>query len=401
MQTVKTLTHAEKIKIDEHLSEILKHPSFRKSERSSKLLRFLVEAVLSDSADHCLLKERTLGHEVFGRPPDYDSNDDPVVRNAASEIRKRLAQFYQDAGSGKQIRIVLTPGSYRPEFEFLGTEETKSPASVGPQPVEASIVTAPISFPAAVRHSHSLVNPERLRSKVPWIGFGAAILVVIGVIAAPVFHRSAVDRFWGEVFAAKQDIIICAGPSGERLRDATDGLSRPEDPIAVTMIRSFLEAHHKNAKILLARETSLDTMEGRPVVLVGALNNQWTTRLLSGARYRFVHDADAMKIWISDSMKPEVHPLELDWDRDLGQTTIDYAIVTRIRNPTTGGMIFSVGGLGLNGTEAAAQFVTDENGLKSLDKLTNRANSNIQVVLKTSVQRGVTGTSEIVAAYSW
>jgi len=43
------------------------------------------------------------------------------------------------------------------------------------------------------------------------------------------------------------------------------------------MISSILKAYQKNARILLARETSLDTMEGRPVKFVGALNNHWTT----------------------------------------------------------------------------------------------------------------------------
>jgi len=381
MPTVKTLTDSEKLQVDEHLCEVLNHPSFRKSERSSKLLRFLVEAVLSDSADRSLLKERTLGHEVFGRPPDYDSNDDPVVRNAASEIRKRLAQYYQDAKSAKRTRIILTPGSYHPEFAFIEDDETNLDEPVAPNPLRNSVVAIPTPFPQVVRPSPALVNFDRPRRKLPWAGVGAAILTILGVMAAQFMHRSPADRFWGEVFAAKQEIIICAGPSGERLRGVTDGLSRPEDPIAVTMIAAFLKSHHKNTKILLARETSLDTMEGRPVVLVGALNNQWTSRLLNGLRYRIVHDGD--------------------WNRDLGQTTVDYAIVTRVKNPTTGGMVLSVGGLGLNGTEAAAQFVTDDNGLKSLDKVTNRANSNIQVILKTSVHKGVTGTPEIVAAYSW
>jgi len=63
-------------------------------------------------------------------------------------------------------------------------------------------------------------------------------------------------------------------------------------------------------------------------------------------------------------MKPQVHPQVLDCDWDLAKTTIDYAMVTPIRNPSTGETIFSVGGLGLNGTYAAAPFVTDENELK-------------------------------------
>ena len=399
MPTGKTFTNAEKIEVESHLAEVLHHPSFSKSERSSKLLRFLVEAVLSDSTDSSLLKERTLGHDVFGRAPDYDSNDDPVVRNAASEIRKRLAQYYQDSKTGKTVKITLTPGSYRPEFEFFGHIHANSRESVPLPPVPETVLAFPAS--AAVRPYRGLVNPGGLRTKVLWSAVCAAIIAITAIIASQVLHRSAADRFWGQVFSTKQEIIICAGPSGERLRNSTDGLSRPEDTSAVTMIASFLKAHQIPTNIVLARETSLDTMKGRPVVLVGALNNQWTTRLLNGLRYRFVHDTDVNKIWISDSLKPEVHPWELDWVRDLGETTVDYAIVTRVKNPTTGGMIVSVGGLGLNGTEAAAQFVTDENGLQALDKITNRTNSNLQVVLKTSVHKGVTGSPEIVAAYSW
>jgi hypothetical protein len=37
------------------------------------------------------IKERTIGVEVFGRKPSYDTNEDHVVRTAAGELRKRLA----------------------------------------------------------------------------------------------------------------------------------------------------------------------------------------------------------------------------------------------------------------------------------------------------------------------
>ena len=33
------------------------------------------------------LKERCLGVEVFGRPADYDTSQDPVVRASAAEIK--------------------------------------------------------------------------------------------------------------------------------------------------------------------------------------------------------------------------------------------------------------------------------------------------------------------------
>ena len=77
--------------VREEIAQILDHQSFRQSERCSKLLRYLVE--ISLVPDAVPLKERAIGHEVFGRPISYDTYSDPVVRNAASEIRKRLRQY--------------------------------------------------------------------------------------------------------------------------------------------------------------------------------------------------------------------------------------------------------------------------------------------------------------------
>ena len=50
------------------------------------------------------LKERTLGVEVFGREPGYDTNADPVVRISAGEVRKRIAQYYHENGMLRGFR---------------------------------------------------------------------------------------------------------------------------------------------------------------------------------------------------------------------------------------------------------------------------------------------------------
>src|SRR5262245_4692029 len=75
------------------LERLLANPLFRNSKRYPTLLRYVVERTLDGHPGE--LKERTLGVEVFGREPDYDTNLDPVVRITAAEIRKRLAQYYQ------------------------------------------------------------------------------------------------------------------------------------------------------------------------------------------------------------------------------------------------------------------------------------------------------------------
>ena len=98
------------------LERVLASPLFRGSRRCQILLRRITEQTISGDFDS--LKERALGAHVFGRPADYDTSQDPVVRASAAEIRKKLAQYYQESGHESEIHIGLPPGSYLAEFHF-------------------------------------------------------------------------------------------------------------------------------------------------------------------------------------------------------------------------------------------------------------------------------------------
>ena len=73
-----------------------------------------MEQTLNGSAGQ--IKERTIGVEVFGREPTYDTNVDHIVRTAATELRKRLAIYYGDEKHRSELRMGLIPGSYIPRF---------------------------------------------------------------------------------------------------------------------------------------------------------------------------------------------------------------------------------------------------------------------------------------------
>ncbi len=89
------------------LDRILASPPFRTSKRCSDLLRHVVHAACEGQLDH--LKERTLGIAVFERDPDYDTNQDPVVRNTAGQVRKRLAQYYLEPGRTANCASIFRP----------------------------------------------------------------------------------------------------------------------------------------------------------------------------------------------------------------------------------------------------------------------------------------------------
>jgi hypothetical protein len=123
--------------VREEVAQILHHPSFRQSERCSKVLRYLVEISLMQGG--VPLKERMIGQEVFGRPISYDTYSDPVVRNATSEIRKRLRQYHYESPFAHKVRIELPNGRYLLHFEFVEPEVKAALLSVRPELVVNSV----------------------------------------------------------------------------------------------------------------------------------------------------------------------------------------------------------------------------------------------------------------------
>jgi putative ABC transport system permease protein len=64
--------------VQQALEEIFQSTPFRTTKQCQDLLRYVVENSLA-GLDH-LLRKRVIGSEVFGRKPDYDTGEDPVVR---------------------------------------------------------------------------------------------------------------------------------------------------------------------------------------------------------------------------------------------------------------------------------------------------------------------------------
>lgn len=96
------------------LTRVLSSAAFRHSQSISKLLRTLVCRALDGEAE--ALKESLVGVEVFGREPDYDTQDDPIVRVTARRLRAKLLSYYEGEGAGAAVRIELPSGAYVPRL---------------------------------------------------------------------------------------------------------------------------------------------------------------------------------------------------------------------------------------------------------------------------------------------
>src|ERR1700723_1562044 len=134
------LTDEERTAFQEQLERLLSNSHFSQSRRFPSFLRFIVDRTLLGQTD--MLKERTLGIEIFGREADYDTASDPIVRVTATEIRKRIAQYYQEPGHETELRVSLPSGSYVPQFHWpQAAKENDSAITVmAPSPVAPGLV---------------------------------------------------------------------------------------------------------------------------------------------------------------------------------------------------------------------------------------------------------------------
>src|ERR1700723_2502747 len=110
------LSSGEVCSVRSEVEAVISSAAFAASKRCQDFLRVVVEHALAGRFDS--LKERMIGAEMFGRPVDYDTSNDAVVRVRATEVRKRLAQYYREAAQTPVVRIDLQPGSYVPEFHW-------------------------------------------------------------------------------------------------------------------------------------------------------------------------------------------------------------------------------------------------------------------------------------------
>src|SRR5262245_58487758 len=108
--------------VRQQLHRILQSSGFARNERLSRFVRFIVENHLEGKDQD--LKESVLAVQIFGRPPDYDSKRDAIVRTEAGRLRARLSEYYLGEGKDDALLIELPKGGYVPVFRRVGRAGT-------------------------------------------------------------------------------------------------------------------------------------------------------------------------------------------------------------------------------------------------------------------------------------
>jgi hypothetical protein len=399
------------------LENILNSQGFRASKRCQEFLSYVVNQTLDGHAD--LLKERSLGVELFHRPASYSTGDDGVVRVQAGEVRRRLEQYYREQGDSALVRIELPLGSYVPEFRW---------SSRAPSPALEPPGLAPRTGRRRLAKGVALA-----------LGLVLAFAVIVEVRHAKQ-QTSALERFWSPVFTTSQPVLICvAKPIVYRpalnlyrmyskthpteFRTEVDRVERalPLDPkqtiawgdmvenrgFGVAMGDAYVAAQlsalfarlNKPSQVRIGSHYSFADLRNSPAVLVGAFNNRWTLQMTSTLRFVFVEEEG--RAWIEDRSAPGKV-----WSYGLGphgQFGDDYGVVTRLLDSKTGQVLIAVAGIGDHATQAAGELISAPEYLREALRSAppDWQKKNLQVLVQTSVIENVAGPPRVIATYFW
>ena len=422
--------------VQKALYEILRSAPFRASKQSQQLLQYIVYQSLDGHLDR--LKERVIGAEVFGRPLDYDTNEDPIVRSRAAEVRKRLAQYYVGEGSRLPIRIEISPGSYHATFCRIGVTEAENLHA------EENVLVLP--EPQAVPSPHLVPSEEspheghavtaahsELRWWIPAVVF---VLIAITVLIYSLRPKDLVTQFWAPLLGTSKPILIYTGanavymPSSQFIEHykSTHHLSELDTggyeflvPITEDLKLSpgdLLEMKNQfvtlgdvsaNVKVttLLSRlnhtfdlrsgdDVSFGDLRDTPVILIGAFNNAWTLQLTGDLPFVF---GSGLTIRDQSDNARQWHPTISSENK----VQVDYALVARLPHSKTGGALITIAGITQCGTRAAAEFITSPEGIKDLMKSAPNSSTtkNLEFVLQTKVVNDIPTSPTVVAVRTW
>jgi len=335
-------------------------------------------------------------------------------------VRKRLAQYYMEAGRSGEVRIDVPAGSYVPRFtRYIAS------AAASPQKPENGEIAQTALPPGGVR----LAGIGRLRLRL--IAISAAVFTVAVLSGLVIRGQMAgaperlLARFWQPLVGSQNAVLLCVGDSDVPAPGAQAGSPRPvedstaqtiperalrrsqrvflNDAIALARIVGCLKENAKPYRIFAHSDLTFSDLQSSPAVFIGLRNNYWTANLIGTLRFTVVRGPTPNALILRDKKNPSRNDWSVDLFTPYAQPTKDYALVARELHPQTGQVVLTIGGITGQGTLAASEFITNPEQFKALRPYLPKdwVKKNMAIVLSTEVIRGSPGSAKIVAVDFW
>src|SRR5579863_788134 len=370
----------------ELLHRVTSSPQFQKTKRLRELLLYLGERALRDSDG--TLHEQEIGVDVLGRPLDYDTSHDTLVRVLVSQLRKKLQDYFATDGRDEPLIIEIPKGTYLPVVR------TRDLVSDHAEPVTGNPV----------------VRTRFFRGSLTWKA-GLALLVAalgwaLALNAGLVTRRTSrpnVEAFWTQLFGNGQPTYLVLSdvtvmefenlmggrvPLSEYEAHEFDRLSQLNiaDPVKRTLAREFVDrvttavsdvqvardfgvlasSRRLPLTIISARDISSSLVASMNTILLGSWRaDPWIGLFEDQMNFRtdYQESPPAMRFVNRSPLAGEQPDYPAEWRRT------GYCRITSLPNPRHTGNVLVISGSDVISTEAGGRFVASEEWMQRLRQI--------------------------------
>ena len=381
---------------------IVASKSFAKSSFLINFLLYVCDRELRGKADE--ITEYQIGIQAFGRPTNYNPGEDNIVRNYARLLRKRLEEYFETEGKDETLRLCIPRGRYVPVF-YPSSEPLTTPVS--------SLLSAEIDQKTNTKDLKDLLvlppldPPPVQRSRTRTLDRSLISFALIAALAAATyfgnkfFNRTPSTpshQLWSQVFSKDRETLIVPADSGLGILQNLTGHSVHLGDyvsgayVAKTTAVTGIDA--RNVKdlrtqrytsvvdlnityslsrlpelvpdrfaIRYARDLSVEELKHSNAILLGSLHtNPWVDLFQKDLNFLLEYYPE-----VDDSVVVNRHPLSGEagvyknaWAGDSPRT---YTVLAFVPSLDSKGSVILLQGLNMAGTQAAADFLLNEQAM--------------------------------------
>jgi hypothetical protein len=403
------------------LQRVLWCRQIEKSARIRDLLTYVCERTFDDQGVE--IHEQEIGHRVFGRPAEYDTGLDNVVRVTASQARKKLEQYFASDGAWEPIVLEIPKGQYTPVFHERAVEiepaivEGDAPALERPRRTMWALAAACVVLATLAGWSMWQLRAERL------------------AVLSPVERDPALGALWSQLLSRSggTDVVVTDSSLSlfQELLDRQLSLSEylnlnqwsraeslASDPrfqdfaqkaaqrrftsigsvTAAYRIAQLAGRDQSKVSIFSARDFNIRQMKFDNVVLLGSRRaNPWVELIEDRLNFRFGYDEQTRRGYFENRRPLPGEPAVYRTDAHSS-----YCHIAFVPNLDRTGNILAIAGTEVEGTEGGGEFVTSSASLAHLRELVHTTADGklpyFEVLLKSDRVGGVAPRFSITAA---
>ncbi|HEX2490039.1 MAG TPA: hypothetical protein VHR27_11565 [Blastocatellia bacterium] len=418
-----------KTEVRETMRRILASRHFVNAPTKQRFLRLICEYYLNGRASE--LNEYMIGCELYDRDESYNPALDPIVRVGAHGLRKRLEAYYKGEGKDDEIILEIPHGSYAPNFIRRAAPQESSELANGAADAPALVafiennskillnllVLSLVIITITLAYSNTQLRRQTKASaqsremsgifESVWGSFlkdGNPALLVLG--------NPSVYRFWhptdptslskmrvdltleeakimGDTLGRER--LVVNNPPNSQLMLAYDEYACLGEAIGLYRLTGLFNRMGKNLTLKQNRRLVAEDLKNHNAILFG---NSWVKEWVGNSPVRKCFTSGPAAAISDQNLLPgDEREYVAKYDKETGKLIEDYALIVVKPGISERKTVMIVAGTRSEGTQAAVEYLTDENYLVDLNQRFHRTigafPKYFQVLLKVSVDNGI------------